>query len=118
VQLAASIVATLHGTPIAAEVPASVAGALPLEELPVLDEELPDELTMVPPDEPPLEPDEGTMFEPEPEDAGDPCTTITFSPGAAEHAAARPTTQTPNRNGVLMRGEVPRRAPGQASDHA
>jgi hypothetical protein len=74
----------------------------------VPEEELPDEL--------PLEPDEGTMLEPEPDDAGDPSTTITFSPGAAEHAAARATKQTPNRNGGLMRVEVPRHAAGQATD--
>jgi hypothetical protein len=118
VQLAASIVVTSHHGPVAPPAPPSpVVGGLPLE-LPLLDDvpvgELPlDELA----DELPLEP-EGTMLEPELGAAGDPATTITLSSGGAEHAAARPTTQTPNRNWGLMFGEVPRRTAGQASDHA
>jgi hypothetical protein len=118
VQLAASIVVTSHHRlDVAPAPPSPVGGGLPLE-LALLDDDpvgaLPfDELA----GELPLDP-EGTMLEPELGAAGDPCTTITFSGGAAEHAAARATVQTPNLNWALMSGEVPRHSAGQASDHA
>jgi hypothetical protein len=115
--LAASIVATSHGTPVAAPAPPSpVDGGLPLEP-PLLEDVPVGELPLDEPVDEPLDPG-GTMLEPELGAAGDPSTTITFSGGAAEHAAARAAAQTPNLNWALMSGEVPRRAAGQASDHA
>jgi hypothetical protein len=88
--------------------PSPVGGTLPLEL--ALPDDVPPDDTL--PDELPLDPEDGTMLEPEPEDAGDPSTTITFSPGAAEHATNRATTQlVPKLTGALMPGKcraVPR----------
>jgi hypothetical protein len=104
VQFAASIVATLLGTHVPPDMPPSAAVEPPLLELPLeLPPELVDDPTDVVPDELPLDPEDGTMLEPELEDVGDPCTTITFSGGAEEHALTTTTTHAPSRV-VLMAG--------------
>jgi hypothetical protein len=100
VQLLASIVATSQGTPVAAPLP-------PSPDAPLLEEP---ELEPLDPPDPPEDEPPAAASGPHPE------TTMIFSAGPEEHAAAAASTATPSTGTVLTEGAVTRR-PGKQADH-